>query len=259
MNNCSICFVINTLNEENLPIVLKNLSLFKLSPYKIKTILIVVENYELYEKYRKILSQDKKLRNEVLTLFVNKNIPLSVGRNIGLKKCKSDYIAFIDDDVLLTNAWITTAINIFKRYDNVVAITGRCIPYVSGRKYIEKLLLNDFYWLIGCTYYDYADSSKDHFYINTLIGSNMIFRRKIFDNIGGFNQKLGFISKGERKIYIGGEDTEISYRIVLNGIGKIVYSEKMTSYHIISFKKLHIFTMIKRCTIKSIFTRIIIY
>lgn len=250
MNKCSICFVINTLSEENLPIVLKNLNLFKSLIYKIKTILIIIKNHKLFERYKKIIDRDKKLRDNVVTLFVNKDIPLSAGRNIGLKKCKFDYIAFVDDDVLLTNTWITKAIDIFRRYKHVVAITGNCIPHIferkSKKKYTKNLLLKDFYWLIGCTYYDHTDSSKDEFYIKTLIGSNMIFRKKVFDNIGGFNQKLGFISRGKRKIYIGGEDTEISYRITLNDIGKIAYSKKMISYHIISPQKLRIPTMLKR-------------
>jgi len=245
--------ITNILSEDFLPIIFKNMNLIhklNLEGINIKIVIVVISNRSLADKLEEFVSK-QKFKDFVSIVFVPKRVNLATGRNIGINLCKdSKFIAFIDDDLLLTRQWILNTLDVFRKNDNIVALTGNAIPVVlrsiKGQIILKYLLPREFFWLIGCPYFSELETSVSMFYIDTLIGSNMIFRREVFEKIGAFNEKLGFITLKGKKILIGGEDTEISQRIIRENLGKLACSKRMIAFHIIGKKKIALTALLKR-------------
>lgn len=245
-----ICVIINAVNELFFPVIMRNINRAlecarKLNK-RISIVILVIKALNLFHMLR------QKIKNkDISVIFVNANINLACGRNIGIRTCLANWTVFLDDDLLVSKDFfekLLVLLSILKVKEiNVVGITGDSTPfYITKKKnnYIGDYLLREFYWLIGCTYWE---KNVNRFkLVDNLIGSNMIIKKSIFDRIGLFNGKLGFFHVGRKKVYIGGEDTELSYRIRKNRLGLLLYDQNLKSYHIILPEKIKIGRLLRR-------------
>jgi len=107
------------------------------------------------------------------------------GRNAGIAAARGDIIAFTDDDVVVTDNWITTIKRAFADNPNVDFIGGKILPQWTEPP--PAWLTVDHWWPLAL-----LDRGDNRFYVNTsnplcLPTANASFRREVFSRIGLFS------------------------------------------------------------------------
>lgn len=218
-------------------------------------ILIVVENdYNLFRylvsHFRALLR--KELNNNLPTqyismnfFFVDKGFGLSNARNLGILKSKGEVIIFIDDDAIVSKFWLLELVKPYFLKKEIYCVGGFSLPTFLKRSSIDVFKDSIFSWLFG-SHPTYLNKTQRIF---SVLGSNMSFRRIVFNKVGFFNPLLGF-SKYMHYIVgslIGGEETELCLRINLMLEGSIIlHNPKAKIYHIVDNRKLSLCNIFKR-------------
>jgi len=143
-------------------------------------------------------------REDVTVHELPENRGLLAARNAGAEVADGDVVAFIDDDAVADEDWLTELVAAYERHD-VPAAGGRMTPlWVAGE---PAYLPEEFYWLVGVTHRGFADGPGE---VRNTNGSNISFRREVFLDLGGFDTDL-VGRKGDNKLQ-GGE-TELCARL----------------------------------------------
>ena len=112
------------------------------------------------------------------------------GRHRGANEAKGDILAFIDDDVLVSNNWLKSIIDVFENKTNVDLLTGPTLPYFES---YPPNWLNYFWsqsahgkycgWL---SLIDFGDipTEIDQTYI---WGLNFIIKKSVYFKLKGFH------------------------------------------------------------------------
>jgi GT2 family glycosyltransferase len=137
--------------------------------------------------------------------------------NTALAAAKGDVLAFTDDDVLFAPDYVQSIITVFNSF-SVNAVQGRVLLDCEGG---WPEWLDESYASMA----DYRDYGPKLAPLNgTLCGSNMIIRKQVFEEIGGFAPELG---PGGIGVF---EDTEISLRMLERG-HRLVYAPQILVRH----------------------------
>jgi glycosyltransferase involved in cell wall biosynthesis len=132
------------------------------------------------------------------------NVGLLESRNTGAQAATGDVVAFIDDDAIADEDWISHLVEAYDRQD-ASAVGGTMTPaWVAGR---PSFLPEEFYWLVGVTHRGFADGPGE---VRNTFGSNISFRRDVFLELGGFETDIGG-RQGDANLQ-GGE-TELCARL----------------------------------------------
>ena len=139
---------------------------------------------------------------------------LSWARNAGVRNSRGDVIAFTDDDCLVDSQWLER-IDAEFRADASLAVVGGRVELkdprdqrVSVRVHCERALVTS---LKGIT--------------TLMIGCNLSCRRRLLDDVGYFDVRLGSGAK-----IPSGEDWDFVYRSLKAG-AKIVFSPDVLVFH----------------------------
>lgn len=154
---------------------------------------------------------------------------LSIARNTGIRHATHDIIAYTDDDVIVEPNW-TRIIKTTFQDPLTMAVTGLVIP-ISLQEKAQYLFEKNSGFNRGylATVFDkeyfarYLDIGVPVWNIGA--GANMAFRRKIFDHIGWFDERLGAGASG------CSEDSEFWYRILAQG-WNCNYYPQLFVYHL---------------------------
>jgi len=150
----------------------------------------------------------------------------SWARNRGIRESKGQIIAFTDDDVLPSENWVASILEVFAE-QNVVGVGGRILPAWEAQvpHWLEEkpnlwgylaLMLSEHRKEL---HLPLIDEGK-------IWGANMAFRRSTFENLGVFDVNRG--NKGKK--FYRGDDTELVIRALAGG-HRLLYDPRLVVYH----------------------------
>jgi glycosyltransferase involved in cell wall biosynthesis len=132
---------------------------------------------------------------------------LPYARAAGLAAAQSEYIAYIDADHHLSDTWFAVAEKTFKKYPQIVALSG-------PRKYFGttwwRLRILDSFWIFAPIVYRIVGYM--------ILGGNFIARKDALIQMWGFDTAIQFY----------GEDTDIARR--LSKVGKVMFRNDFYVY-----------------------------
>lgn len=178
-----------------------------------------------YENYEIIILPDNiqketpsYLKNKKIRILQTGRVSPAIKRDLGVKKSKGKYVAFIDDDAYPSKNWLKIAERVLKE-KKVAAIGGPGITPDSD-KFSAKSSGLVFETLFGGGGYSYRYTpSKSSFYVDDFPSVNLIVEKKAFLEAGGFSCN-----------FWPGEDTKFCLELTKRG-HKIFYSNELIVYH----------------------------
>lgn len=162
----------------------------------------------------------------------------NLARNIGWKKAKAKYVAYLDDDAIPANTWLE---NILKCFDKVkpepAIIGGKVVPIWERERphWLSDKLLS------ALSLIDYSNTPIYLTGRKLPFSVNMIFQKDLLEQFGGFDLNLG--RKGKK--LISGDETAIALKIRNAGYS-IFYHPEILVNHIIPANRLTQGWFIKR-------------
>ena len=138
----------------------------------------------------------------------------ATARNTGARLSGGDYLAFTDDDCCVEPDWLQQFEKGFNDHQQD-ALGGKSLnPYPTSS------IAKAWHYLIDFLY-EYKKDSYNNALL--LVSNNVAYRRPVFEALGGFNEIFPFA---------GGEDTELSCRLVNSGYRQCYYPDaKIFHYH----------------------------
>jgi glycosyltransferase involved in cell wall biosynthesis len=137
--------------------------------------------------------------------------------NLGLASAKGDVLLVLDDDVMVQRQFLAKHLECYGATD-FDAVQGRVLPGLDpDGKSADLVRLREY----NIPFIDYGGDYRE---IRGLTGTNMSFKRMVFEKIGFFDTRLGPGAAGFS------EDSEYSIRIRQAGF-KIGYTPHAVVYH----------------------------
>jgi GT2 family glycosyltransferase len=195
-------------------------SLFDQTYQDLEIIVVVDEDYALFTKLMEFARKVKSPK-EVKVIYNQNGRGLSSGRNRGIEVSSGSIIAFVDDDAIASPQWIENLVAIYKKYDDAGCVTGKIEPLWMERDC--SWLPTCFYWLISCTYRGIDEECE----VRNGFGTNISFRRTIFNEVGFFSTSLGKC-EGEGLL---SEEMELCLRLRGRARGKVIYTPDAVVQH----------------------------
>jgi len=158
-------------------------------------------------------------------IFSNSRLGLANARNLGIENSSGQYIAFVDDDALLSPNWSKALLDAFDRYPAIAGCTGPVIPKWASGEY--AWFPKSFYWMIGCT--AWRDFGRERL-VDHAPGVNMVFRK---DAIGDkrFIDKFTDGAGQSGKAGLVGDDLDFVIRLISTTGQKVLYSPSIAVFH----------------------------
>jgi glucosyl-dolichyl phosphate glucuronosyltransferase len=175
----------------------------------LETIVVVDHNPKLYKRLVDIETSAMVVENR-------EEQGLSGGRNTGAALAKGEIIAYLDDDAAADPDWLKYLI---EGYGNpaVKGVGGFAEPDWQTAR--PAWMPEEFYWVVGCNYRGMAPSGAP---VRNLIGSNMSFRREVFDLVGGFQTGVG---RNADSLPLGCEETLFCIKVGQQSPGSLFVLE----------------------------------
>ena len=152
---------------------------------------------------------EKILKKYPIKYITTENKGLSHAKTFGYKISKGEFIAYTDADCVLHHLWTKNMLEGFID-DNVALVGGRTIYQTDGK--------------CSSTYRSLEYAKRERNMKNSEVvwagGQGSMFRRKILDELGGFNPKWNWT-----------EDAQISFVIIEHGY-KIIKKKDAITYHV---------------------------
>ncbi|RJX49973.1 glucosyl-dolichyl phosphate glucuronosyltransferase [Halonotius pteroides] len=165
----------------------------------IEVVLVIDGNEDMYDRIEEQFGK----RADTVIHCNEENRGLSYSRTKGVELSSGEAVAFLDDDAIAKPDWIETLVFAYEQTD-AIAVGGKMVPeWVAGK---SSFLPEEFYWLVGANYEERLEPWSE---VRNTLGSNMSFRREVFDKIGGFNEGVGLTADDQ----IQAEETEFAMRM----------------------------------------------
>lgn len=152
---------------------------------------------------------------------------LSIARNTGLHRARGDIVAFTDDDVQVHRGWLRAIEHVFRDAE-LSAVTGLMLPTELETPAQLAFQLNGHGWGYRALTFD-PEFFRKMSGIGAPVwrigaGANMAFRRRVFEEVGLFDERLGAGAAG------CSEDSELWYRLLATG-KRIRYDPAAVVFH----------------------------
>lgn len=210
-------------------------SLLNQSYADIEVVVVIHTNKNLYEEIVKAYGA----QNKVKVVFSERSLGAYAARNTGIKAARGDVLAFIDDDAVADEGWVENLVNTYQELD-AIAVGGKILPIWLPSK--PAYFPEELYWLVGVTHKGFAEDKLVE--IRNAFGPNMSFKREVFEQVGLFNENLGFAKRGTSYIQAG--EAEFSLRMTSKfGVG-VIYNPEAIVCHKIPISKARLKLLLKR-------------
>jgi GT2 family glycosyltransferase len=163
---------------------------------------------------------------------VEERTGLSRARNTGLAAALYDWVAFVDDDVLVDPWWLRALASAVVRSRAIGCVTG-LVPPASLVEPAQRYFDERVSWTssLAPRVYDLDEHQGDNALYPYLAGifgtgANFAVDRRLMRAIGGFDTALGAGSRSK-----GGEDLDIFLRVLLAGRA-IAYEPSAVIWHV---------------------------
>lgn len=158
---------------------------------------------------------------------------LSHARNRGWREARGEYVAYVDDDAVACPDWVEQMHSFILRRPDAGAFGG---PYDA----FSTVPVPDWFPL-EYGRLDLGDEERPlKIGVEWINGTNMVFRRDLLAECGGFNPELGML--GERVSY--GEETRLQMDLASKGIA-VHYVPAMKVRHQVAAYKLKLWWLLK--------------
>ena len=165
--------------------------------------------------------QDKFSQVKIIKLTENRGY--AHGTNVGVKEANGEVLAFLNNDIEVTPEWLSEAVSKLYSQDDIGAV--QCKSIFHGTKdLIDSVGLSidrcNVALIIGRNEKDTGqyDTLSE---IGAFSGGSMLIRRKLFKQIGGFDETY----------FMYFEDVDLSWRLKMSGY-KIVPAPTSLVYHV---------------------------
>jgi glycosyltransferase involved in cell wall biosynthesis/GT2 family glycosyltransferase len=149
---------------------------------------------------------------------------VSVARQAGAEAARCAIIAYLDDDAVPGAGWLAAILDAFS--DPGIAIVGGPIfPAWDGQVPDEQVLPRRFEGYLGIL--DLGDAERDFRPDESPWGATYAIRASALAAIGGFDPELGI----GPDVRIGGEEPNVTERVVRAGLGRVRYLPAAGVYH----------------------------
>jgi glucosyl-dolichyl phosphate glucuronosyltransferase len=149
----------------------------------------------------------------------------SYALNSGVRESSGEILAFMDDDVVVDSNWLRILTSIFHD-PQWAGAGGRILPERSFTP-PPWLPIQNKYALAPLAIFDIGAQPGEM--REAPFGTNMAFRREVFEKVGGFRTDLGPCPGSETR----SEDTEFGYRALAAG-RRLWYQPSALVYHSLS-------------------------
>lgn len=152
-----------------------------------------------------------------------KNLGPSLARNIGCKKAKGKYLAFLDNDTLPHPDWLVYLVKEMEADSKIGACQCKLLM-AKNRKHLDYVgdYLSQYGFLVQKCQTEELDKGQydQKFEILSAKSAGMGMRKDVFDKVGGFDP--------DYFIYV--EETDLGWRVWLAGY-KIIFVPDSIVYH----------------------------
>lgn len=134
---------------------------------------------------------------------------LSHARNAGIAKADGELVAFVDDDIYFEKSWLLEVLAAFESHPEIDCLGGQSIPHFETNA-------PDWFGADAAKFYGSTSSGQEAHrmeYPEHPFGVNMVFRKKVFQEVGGFDPDLGRIGQS----LLSNEEKDFFYRAKLEG------------------------------------------
>lgn len=154
----------------------------------------------------------------VITDKISGPVSPAIKRNLGVKKAKGEYLAFLDDDSFPSKNWLKNAFKLFSK--DIAALCGPCLtpPLDNVFQKASGLVWSSQLGSGGAG--TYRNSIQVKRFVDDFPSVNLIVKKSDFLKIKGFNTH-----------HWPGEDTILCSDLVYKLKKKILYHPKIIVYH----------------------------
>lgn len=231
-----ISAIICTYNREKyLDQLLKSIEKQSISPKNFEV--VIVNNNSTDNTEPLCLAFIERNTHIPVKYVIEKEQGLSHARNRGIAESSGEFVTFLDDDAILTKSFLKVVYDYFVNNADVDCIGGRIFLQYEDKQpgWVSKYMAEMF------GYFDMGETIKDFSSRQFPRGSNMSFRKAVFDKVGNFNTSLGRRGEG----MLGSEEKELFFRMHRMGF-RSVYLPNALVYHYVPNSRLEMTQVIKQ-------------
>ncbi len=192
----SVSVIVCSYAEDRIELLAECLNSLQVQVRPPEEILLVIDhNRTLFEETQRRFREIRIIENV-------RSRGCSGARNCGAANATGEIITFLDDDAWADPMWLAELTQPFKD-ESVLGTAGLILPQWSEER--PSWFPPEFDWVVGCSYLGLPERTAP---VRNLWGT-MSFRRRIFEEVGGFNESMGRVGSTP----LGCEDTDFSIRV----------------------------------------------